>query len=307
MYYLAEVFPWLRKVKLPFTRDQFILLMAAVNEIFLGFDIYLAHSISGTIVPREWIPIIFGPVAGVLLLVAGGIALKRRNIAVMLANVVLVSSIIVGLLGAYFHLVRGILPTAPAGQRVTIDLLIWAPPVIGPLMFSLVGWMGISASWIESPTDSGRLQLLGSKTLNLPFSKTRAYFIMISLGILATLISSVLDHARTGFSNPWLWLPTAIGVFSAIVAFLMAVYQKIHRGDLGVYLISMVLLIVVGLIGLGLHIGENLTSEGLVIQERFIRGAPFLAPTLYSNMGLLGLLVLLDPAEKNKSEADAAG
>ena len=125
---------------------------------------------------------------------------------------------------------------------------------------------------------------------------------MICLGILATLISSVLDHARTGFSNPWLWLPTAIGVFSAIVTFLMAVYPKIHRQDLVVYVISMMMLIVVGLIGLVLHIGENLTSEGLVIQERFIRGAPFLAPSLYSNMGLLGLLILLDPSETKQND-----
>lgn len=302
MYYLAEVFPWLRKVRLPFTRDQFILLMAAVNELFLGLDIYLAHSISGTIVPREWIPIIFGPVAGVLLLVAGVIALRRRDIAVILANVVLVASIVVGLLGAYFHLVRGIMPSAPLGQRINIDLLIWAPPVIGPLMFALIGWMGISASWIEEPAGSGNLKLLGGRTLSMPFSKTRAYFIMISLGTLATLISSVLDHARTDFTNPWLWLPTAVGVFAALVAFLLAAYRDIHRRDLIAYVAAMVLLVVVGLTGLGLHISENLTAEGLVIQERFIRGAPFLAPTLYSNMGVLGLMVLLDPEERRKEK-----
>ncbi|MGD2027028.1 MAG: hypothetical protein PVI99_04360 [Anaerolineales bacterium] len=300
MYYLAEVFPWLRKIRLPFSRDQFILLMAAVNELFLGLDIFLAHSISGTIVPREWIPIIFGPVAGVLLLVAGVIALKRRETAVVLANIVLGASIVVGLLGAYFHLVRGILPTAPVGQRINIDLLIWAPPVIGPLMFALVGLMGISASWIEEPAGSGRLKLLGGRTLTLPVSKTRAYLLMISLGTLATLISSVLDHARTDFTNPWLWLPTAVGVFSGVVAFLLASYRDIHKRDLIAYVIAMFLLIVVGLIGLGLHIAENLTTEGLVIQERFIRGAPFLAPTLYANMGVLGLMVLLDPEERRK-------
>jgi hypothetical protein len=138
--------------------------------------------------------------------------------------------------------------------------------------------------------------------LSLPFSKTRAYFIMISLGILATLLSSVLDHARTDFSNPWLWLPTGIGVFSVIVAFLQAVYQEIHKPDLIAYVVAMVLLILVGLTGMVLHIGENMTSEGLVIQERFIRGAPFLAPTLFSNMGLLGLLVLLDPLERQKRQ-----
>ena len=54
----------------------------------------------------------------------------------------------------------------------------------------------------------------------------------------------------------------------------------------------------VGLVGMWLHIAENLTADGLVINERFIRGAPFLAPTLYSNLGLLGLLALLDPREQ---------
>ena len=42
--------------------------------------------------------------------------------------------------------------------------------------------------------------------LQLPYSKTRGYFFLVSLGMLATLISSVLDHAHTNFSNPWLWL-----------------------------------------------------------------------------------------------------
>jgi len=303
MYYLAEVFPKLRDSKLPLSRDQFILLMAAVNEIFLGLDIYLAHSISGTIVPREWIPIIFGPTAGVLLLVAGAIAIKNRPIAVVLANIVLIGSIVVGLLGAYFHLVRGMLPSAPLTQKITIDLLVWAPPVIGPLMFSLVGWIGISAAWVEDPADSGRLLLFRGRKLTLPFSKTRAYLVMICLGILATLISSVLDHARTDFRNPWLWLPTAVGVFSAVVSFALAAFDKISKQDVVVYIIAMGLLIAVGLIGLVLHILLNLTSEGLVIQERFIRGAPFLAPTLYANMGLLGLLVLLDPTERTKDKS----
>ncbi len=64
MYHLATVFPPIRRVRIPLSRDQIMLLMAAVNEIFLGIDIYLAHSISGTIVPNEWIPIIFGAVGG---------------------------------------------------------------------------------------------------------------------------------------------------------------------------------------------------------------------------------------------------
>ena len=53
MYHLATVFPAIKRVRLPFTRDQLVLVMMAVNLFFLSVDIYLAHSISGTIVPNK--------------------------------------------------------------------------------------------------------------------------------------------------------------------------------------------------------------------------------------------------------------
>jgi hypothetical protein len=274
-----------------------MLLLAATNEIFLGIDIYLAHNISGTIVPNEWIPIIFGPIAGGLLLLAGLVALRRRPLATVIATLVLAGSIIVGLMGAYFHLARAILPAAPVGERVTVNLLVWAPPILGPLMFALVGILGISAAWVEDPPDSGRLVLLGGRRLQLPYSKTRAYFFMVSMGALATVISSVLDHARTDFENPWLWLPTLAGVFATAAAAVLGAVEKPSRGELYTYMGAMLLLMLVGLIGLILHIEANLLASGTFVGERFIRGAPFLAPLLFANIGMLGLLVLLDPAE----------
>jgi hypothetical protein len=298
MYHLATAVPVVRRVRLPLSRDQLMLLMAATNEIFLGIDIYLAHSISGTIVPKEWIPIIFGPIAGVVLLVAGLIALRRRPLATVLATAIFVVSIVVGLQGAYFHVMRAILPTGPIGQRVTLDLLVWAPPVLGPLTFSLVGWLGLSAAWVEAPADSGTLRLPGGRRLRLPYSKTRAYFFIVGLGTLATVISSVLDHARTGFVNPWLWLPTGVGVFGTVVAVMLGGLDEPTRGDLITYVAAMGLLIGVGVLGAVLHVRVDLTAGGQVIPERFIRGAPFLAPLLFSDMGALGLIALLDPSER---------
>ncbi len=298
MYHLATLAPPMRRIRLPVTRDQIMLLMAAINEIFLGIDIYLAHSISGTIVPNEWIPIIFGPIAGVLLIIAGLIALRRRDVANVLANAVFVASIAVGLLGAYFHLRRAALPTGPVGQRLTINLLIWAPPVLGPLTFALVGWLGISAAWIEDPPDSGQLRLLGGARVKLPYSKTRAYFIIVGLGTLATVISSVLDHARTNFVNPWLWVPTAAGIFGTTVAITLGALRKPTRDDLATYAAAMVLLIAVGVTGAILHINDSLASRSTFVVERFIRGAPILAPLLFSNMGALGLIALLNPREQ---------
>jgi hypothetical protein len=298
MYHLATVFPAVRRLRsLPLSRDQLVLLMTAINEIFLGIDIYLAHSISGTIVPNEWIPIIFGPLAGVLLLFSGLIAVRRRSLATVVATIVFLSSIGVGLLGAYFHLMRAILPSGPAGQQVTVNLLVWAPPILGPLTFSLVGVLGISAAWIEAPPDSGRLLLVAGRRIHLPFSKTRAYFFWVGLGTLATVISSVLDHARTNFENPWLWVPTAIGVFGTVVAVTLGAIDRPTRADLTTYTATMLLLIVVGAAGALLHVNADLIAEGTIVPERFIRGAPFLAPLLFSNMGALGLIALLDPAE----------
>jgi hypothetical protein len=298
MYYLATLFPALRRFRIPLSRDQLMLLALAFNELLLGVETYIAHLVSGTIVPYEWIPIIFGPVAAVLLIIAGGIARRNRPLATVIATVVFLLSIVVGLLGAYFHLIRATRIYALPGERISVPLLVWAPPVLGPLTFSLVGLLGLSAAWLENPPDSGTLVLLRGRKVTLPYSKTRAYFFMVSLGSLATVISSVLDHARTDFSNPWLWVPTGIGVFATTVAVVLGVLDNPTRGDVLTYLTAMILMMLAGVVGAFLHIGEDLTTKGTLLLERLLRGAPPLAPLLFADIGLLGLIAMLDPVEK---------
>jgi hypothetical protein len=300
MYYLAVAFPAIRRLRIPLSRDQLMLLILALNEILLGVETFVAHLISGTIVPYEWIPIIFGPLAGLLLILSGFLAQRNRPLATAIANVVFVTSIIVGLLGAYFHLVRAMRPYALPGQRLSVPLLVWAPPILGPLTFALVGVLGISASWIEDPTDSGTLVFSRKRRLTLPYSKSRAYFYIVGMGSLATVISSVLDHARTDFTNPWLWVPTAVGIFATVVAVVLGALNNPSRGDILTYFAAMVLMILVGVAGFLLHIGEGLTTQGGIVLERFLRGAPPLAPLLFADMGVIGLIAMLDPVEKRE-------
>ena len=281
--------------RLPLTRDQLMLAMVALNELFLALDVYLAHGANGTIVPNEWHPIYFGLCSGLLLILAGSMASRHRTLASTIATATLLGSAIIGFFGVYFHLERAILPTAPHGERLTLDLLIWAPPVMGPLAFALVGLLGISAAWEESPVASGRLKIFKTFALQLPYSKTRAYIFTISMGMLAALVSSVLDHARTGFDNPWLWLAAATGIFGTVVPVAFASLEKPSRLDLYTYVAAMLLLLASGAIGAYLHIQANLVFEYTVVFERFLRGAPPLAPLLFANMGLLGLIALLDP------------
>ncbi len=277
-----------------------MLLMMALNELLLGLETYLAHVISGTIVPYEYFPIIFGPVAGVLLLFAGLISRRKRTLASIIALITFITSIIIGFLGSYFHLLRALLPNASAEYMFSVPLLVWAPPFLGPLTFVLVGLIGISSLWVEEPVDSGILRIFNKKKLVMPYSKTRAFFLMVSLASLATTISSVLDHARTDFSNPWLWVPTGIGFLAVIVAALLGSIEKPSRNDLLIYTGTMLLMALLGVVGVILHVDRNLTTEGKLITERFLRGAPFMAPLLFSDIATIGLLVLLDPNENRE-------
>ena len=300
MYFLAEAIPTVRRLRIPFSRDQFFMLLVAFNELMLAVEIYLAHSISGTIVAKEWIPIIFGPIAAIILGVSGLISLRNRRLATMLAIPTLIASIVIGLLGAYFHVYRAFQPFANVGEQVTISLTIWAPPLLAPLTFALVGLIGLSALWTESPVDSGTLVLLGGYRLQLPYSKTKGYFFLVSMAMLATLISSVLDHARTNFSNPWLWIPTAAGVIGTVIPLFIGLIQKPTRSDIWIYIGTMVAIVLVGTLGSVLHVLSNLAADNTIVGERFIRGAPMLAPLLFADIATLGLVVLLDPDETSK-------
>lgn len=72
----------------------------------------------------------------------------------------------------------------------------------------------------------------GVSTVALPDRKSQAYFLMVSMGCLATVISSVLEHARTGFLDPWLWLPAGVGVFAIGVAGYSGAIDDRRRMDL---------------------------------------------------------------------------
>jgi hypothetical protein len=302
MYHLATVFPFLRRFRIPITRDQAMYIMVAINELFLGLDHWFAHMINGTITPREAIPIIFGPSAGVFMILMMILAIKKRELASILVTIVLMGGIILGIVGWFFHLFYTVPFYAPPGERFSIDLFIWNPPILGPLTGSLIGFLGVTSLWPENPPDSGHLLVFGKYPLPMiPMSKARAYFLLLALAILATFISSALDHARTGFHNPWLWFPIITSVFAILMAMNIGFQENPSRADLTIFVAAMFLLILVGLTGMVLHLWMNhVVGAGIIVWERVIKGAPFLAPLLFCDMGGLGLIVMMDPGgQKN--------
>ena len=116
------------------------------------------------------------------------------------------------------------------------------------------------------------------------------------MGTLAALVSSVLDHARTGFDGAWLWYAAAIGVFGTVVPVAYAAMDKPSRMDTFTYIAAMLLPHPDRCVGrLPACPRPTWFLNSTVVIERFLRGAPPLAPLLFSNMGMLGLLALLDP------------
>lgn len=291
--HLSRIFPLLEPVSMPISRDQAYILFIILNELLLGLETYLAHSLNGTLRFNEWIPVISGPFCAFLLLVALVITRRRPAVALVVATAVCFYSILVGVLGTYFHFVRAIRPFAAPGERVSLALLVWGAPVLAPPAFVLAGVLGLVAL-------SGNKEVRGAMGLSLVNGlstrvKDTAYFFLASAGVLLATVSSVFDHLRGGFENPWLWVPTLTGIFGVVVAFTLGVLKEPRRYDMMVYACAMGVLLLVGPLGLVLHVLFDLGVGGTVIFERFLRRAPILAPMVFANFGLLGLLALLDP------------
>ena len=278
---VAILFPRLQTLRpvrrwLAVGRDTAYALFIILNELLLGVETTLAHISNGTLRPYEWVPMLFGPLAGIGLIAALVGRRKRCRWAIPLTVLLLVGSIIVGMLGTYLHVAQSLRPTAPSGDRLTLPLLIWGLPPLAPPSFALVGVLGLVG--------------LGGLAHE---QKSRLYFLLSSLGVAIAAVSSVFDHVRSGFTNPWLWVPTVVGVFGLVACFVMGILPHRGRADLLAFTLAMGAQLLVGPLGSLLHIYHDLGAGNVIVVERLLRNAPVLAPMVFANMGLMGLLALL--------------
>lgn len=302
--------PGIGELRLPVSRNDLLLLMVALMQIGLGVETYLAHLISGSIKPGEMVPIVFGPAAGVLLLIALALRLRRRSVVLpsLMIIAVAAASVVVGVVGTAFHWARVLPPQGtPGGLRW--DWLVYAPPVLGPLSFAGVGLLAIIALLEDTKPESGRLTLPGVVTFNTPLPQTRQFLWLVALGLYAATLSAFLDHGRTSFENVFVWTPVILGLFGSITTTVMALYGQHTRSDYFTYFWVMILMIVLGVLGLGLHINADL-PEGVsnLVLERFVRGAPVMAPMLFALIGTFGLITMIgaetdEQTQKKTSES----
>lgn len=306
--------PGIGEFHLPLSRNDLLLLLVAFAEIGMAAEIYLAHLISGTIKPAEWIPIIFGPLAGISFIIAIGLRFRARGatfISSLLVILTGMASVVVGIMGTAFHLVRALPPTNFANYGFQWDWIIYAPPVAGPLAFSGVGLLAIIALLEDTSPETGKLTLPGFITFDTPMGQTRQFFWLVAFGLYAATLSATLDHARTGFEDYFVWIPTGLGLLGSVATTLMAIYNDHRKSDYFVFFWMMVLMITVGVLGFALHVNADLPEgpTGGIQIERFIDGAPPMAPMLFAIMGSFGLLTMINApvvSDDDNAETDTS-
>lgn len=244
-------------------------LFAILNVGFLTFDIYLAHSVNQFRNQAEYIPLFFSATAPVFLII--GLSLRYRWPAVWkdLGYLVGWLAILVGLTGVILHLESRFF------YERTLRSLTYSAPFAAPLAYAGLGFLIIMNRMVD------------------PESEEWAQWVLLLTlgGFVGNFVFSLADHAGNGFFNPLEWVPV---VASAIAVGFLAVplLMRVSRAYIDLCAAVLVTEAGVGLWGFVLHASANLRGPSVHAFENFIYGAPPMAPLLFPNLMLLGIIAL---------------
>lgn len=242
---------------------------AVLNVGFLTFDIYLAHSVNQFRNRAEYIPLFFSATAPVILMVALTQRTQHRLIWKVLGQVVGWTAIIVGLTGVILHLESHFF------YERTLRSLTYSAPFAAPLAYTGVGFLLVMNRMVDA------------KSL-----EWAQWILLFTLGgYCGNFVFSLADHAENGFYFPVEWVPVAA---SAIAIGFLAVplVMPVSRLFIDVCAAVLVLEAAVGLWGFVLHAMGNLQGPSIHAFDNFVYGAPPMAPLLFPNLMVLGVIGL---------------
>jgi hypothetical protein len=193
-----------------------------------------------------------------------------------------------GVLGFAFHLYAVLGPA----RRLAWWWLAFGAPVLAPLSYAGVGLVGWVAVMSETP--DGRLQFGPWLQLDLRWSKTQVLMGLVALGFLGATLTSYLDHAQYGYTAPE-WIPVFAGLLAFLYTSAVTLWPDLDPIDARGLLATLLGMVVVGLLGLAFHLSRDLADTGQLTLERLRSWAPILAPLLFTDLGLLGLVSALRP------------
>jgi hypothetical protein len=244
-------------------------LFAILNIGFLTFDIYLAHNVNQFRNPAEYVPFFFSLSSPLALIVALWFRNRRPMIWNLLGQVVGWSAILVGLIGVILHLQSHFF------YERTLRSLTYSAPFAAPLAYTGLGFLLIMNRMVDSES-----------------IEWAQWVLLFTLGgFIGNFVFSVADHAQNGFFYPLEWVPVAA---SAVAIGFLAVPLLMRVSRAFIELCAAVLLLeaAVGLWGFFLHTAANLHGPSIHAFDNFVNGAPPMAPLLFPNLMVLGIIAL---------------
>jgi hypothetical protein len=242
---------------------------AILNIGFLTFDIFLAHSVNQFRNPAESIPLLFSASAPVVLLVALYFRKRKPIVWKVLGQIVGWAAIVVGLTGVVLHLESHFF------YERTIRSLTYSAPFAAPLAYTGLGFLLVMNRMIDDEA-----------------AEWAQWVLLMTLGgFVGNFVFSLADHAANGFYFKLEWVPV---VASAIAVGFLAVplLTRVSRAFIDACAAILVLEAAVGLWGFFLHTGANLQGPSVHAFDNFVYGAPPMAPLLFPNLMVLGIIAL---------------
>jgi len=242
---------------------------AILNVGFLTFDIYLAHSVNQFRNQAEYIPLVFSATAPLLLIFAFAMRYRWPAVWKDLGYLVGWAAVLVGLTGVILHLESHFF------YERTLQSLTYSAPFAAPLAYTGLGFLLIMNRMVDAET--------------LEWAQ---WVLLLALGgFVGNFVFSLADHAGNGFFNPLEWVPV---VASAIaVGFLtVPLVMRVSRPYIDLCGAILLLEAGVGLWGFVLHAEGNLRGPSVRAFDNFIYGAPPMAPLLFPNLMVLGIIAL---------------
>jgi hypothetical protein len=239
------------------------------NFAGLVLDIFLAHSENHFRRPSEYVPLVFSIAAAATLAVV--VPLRRRVPSVWRDVGYLIGwvAVAVGLAGVLLHL------DSRFFYERTIRSLTYAAPFAAPLAYAGLG-----------------LLLIANRMIDRDTMEWAQWMLLLAVGgFVGNFVFSLTDHATNGFFNPVEWAPvvsSACAIGFLIVPFVANVRTGYLRLCAGVLIVQAI----VGVIGFALHAASVLRQPGTTLFERILSGAPPMAPLLFPNLVILGLIAL---------------
>lgn len=242
---------------------------ALANLGFMTVDIYMAHSVNDFRRLPEYIPLFFSAIAPLVLL--AGLALRSRWKAVWtdLGYLVGWGAILVGLAGVILHLDSSFF------YERTIKSLTYAAPFAAPLAYTGLGFL-----------------LVLNRMVDPESAEWAEWVLLFTLGgFVGNFVLSLCDHAENGFFYPLEWV--AVAASAVAVGFLATpLLLRVSRGFISLCAAILLAEAGVGVWGFLLHTGGNLHGPSTQMFKNLIYGAAPLAPLLFPNLMVLGMIAL---------------